>query len=235
MNFLEGEILYFNKPLTWTSFDLVNKIRVKLKYELGIKKIKVGHAGTLDPLATGLLIVCTGKSTKKIETLQAGVKEYVTQIKLGATTPSYDLETEINETFPTAHITEELIKAALPQFMGEIQQTPPEYSAIKVGGKRAYNLARKGKPVELKPKFLVIDDIEMLGYENDILELRIVCSKGTYIRALARDIGKALESGGHLVKLERTRIGDVNLNQAMTIEDFEKKLDFLKQKPETNV
>lgn len=235
MNFLEGEILYFNKPLTWTSFDLVNKIRIKLKYELGIKKIKVGHAGTLDPLATGLMIVCTGKATKKIELLQAGVKEYVTQIKLGATTPSFDLETEINETFPTDHINEELIQSVLPQFIGEIQQIPPEYSAIKVDGKRAYKLARKGKAVELKPKILVIDSIEILGYENNVLELRIVCSKGTYIRALARDIGKALQSGGHLVKLERTRIGEVNLNQAMTIEDFEKKIDLLKQNPETYV
>lgn len=235
MNFLEGEILYFDKPLEWTSFDLVNKIRIKLKYELGIKKIKVGHAGTLDPLATGLMIVCTGKATKKIESLQAGVKEYIAHIKLGATTPSYDLETEVNETFPTEHITVDLINEVLPQFLGEIQQVPPEYSAIKVGGKRAYEYARKGKEVELKPKLLVIDNIEMLGYENTTLALRIVCSKGTYIRALARDIGKALNSGGHLVKLERTRIGNVSLEDSITLEEFEKKLEKLKQNPETNV
>lgn len=235
MNFLEGEILNFDKPLGWTSFDLVNKIRVKLKYELGIKKIKVGHAGTLDPLATGLMIVCTGRSTKKIETLQAGVKEYVAHVKLGATTPSFDLETEVDETFPTQHITKDLIASVLKKFLGEIEQVPPQYSALKVGGKRAYQLARKGQEVELKPKLLVIDEIELLDYENYILQLRIVCSKGTYIRALARDIGKALNSGGHLVKLQRTRIGEVRLDEAMTLENFEEKLQKLKQNPETNV
>lgn len=235
MNFSEGEILYFKKPLEWTSFDLVNKIKVILKYELGIKKIKVGHAGTLDPLATGLMIVCTGKSTKKIESLQAGVKEYITQIQLGATTPSYDLETAIDKTYPTEHITEESIKVILPQFLGQIEQTPPAYSAVKVDGKRAYKMARKGERVELKPKTLVIDNIEILGYGNNILELRIVCSKGTYIRALARDIGEALQSGGHLVKLARTRIGEVELSRAMTLEDFEKKVELLKQNPETYV
>ncbi len=235
MHFLEGEILYFDKPLGWTSFDLVNKIRIKLKYELGIKKIKVGHAGTLDPLATGLMIVCTGKATKKIESLQAGVKEYIAHVKLGATTPSFDLETAVDKTYPTNHITREKIEVALLQFVGRIEQVPPQYSALKVDGKRAYELARKGKDVELKPKLLVIDEIELLDFENCILQLRIVCSKGTYIRALARDIGEALQSGGHLVQLQRTKIGDVTLEEAKTLEEFEKILENLKQNPETNV
>ncbi len=235
MDFQAGQILYFSKPLKWTSFDLVNKIRIKFKYELGIKKIKVGHAGTLDPLATGLMIVCTGKATKQIESLQAGVKEYVADIKLGATTPSFDLETEIDATFPTAHITLDLIQQVLPQFIGEIEQIPPAYSALKVDGKRAYELARKGKDVKMKPKMLVIDELEILSFKEDILQLRVVCSKGTYIRALARDIGEALQSGGHLVGLERTRIGDINLSEAMTLEEFEKKLIFLKQNQDSNV
>lgn len=229
MDFLAGEILYFNKPLKWTSFDLVNKIRVKFKYALGIKKIKVGHAGTLDPLATGLMIVCTGKATKKIDELQAGVKEYVATLALGATTPSFDLETEIDQEYPTEHITAELIKDVIPTFLGEIQQIPPAYSAVKVDGKRAYKFARQGLEVTLKPKLLVIDEIEVLQFENNALKLRIVCSKGTYIRALARDIGKALNSGAYLSALERTKIGNVTLADAMTLEDFENNLNLLKQ------
>ncbi len=235
MDFLAGEILYFNKPLKWTSFDLVNKIRIKFKYELGIKKIKVGHAGTLDPLATGLMIVCTGKATKKIESLQAGVKEYIATIKLGATTPSFDLETEVDQTFPTEHITLDLVKEVLPNFLGEIEQIPPVYSALKVDGKRAYELARKGVEVKMKPKLLVIDELDILSFEGDVLTLRVVCSKGTYIRALARDIGEALQSGGHLIGLERTKIGSVSLSEAMTLEEFENKLIFLKQNQENDV
>jgi tRNA pseudouridine55 synthase len=221
-NFQEGEILYFNKPLHWTSFDLVNKIRYKISRFLHIKKIKVGHAGTLDPLATGVLIVCTGKATKKIDEFQNQTKEYVAVLRLGATTPSFDLETEIDHHYETAHITRELVEQTLPQFTGSIEQIPPAFSACKVQGDRAYDLARKGLEVELKPKLLVIDEIELLSYQPDELKIRVVCSKGTYIRALARDIGKALHSGAHLIALERTRVGDITLEKCMTVEDFDK-------------
>ena len=182
--------------------------------------MKVGHAGTLDPLATGVMIVVTGRSTKLIEQLQAGVKEYVATIKLGATTPSFDLETEIDATYPTGHITRELIDSVLPRFTGRIEQVPPAFSACKVDGHRAYNMARKGHEVELKPKVLVIDEIEVIDWNaaEATLTLRIVCSKGTYIRALARDIGEALESGGHLIGLRRTRVGDVNISDCLTVE-----------------
>ena len=225
LNFQEGEVLYFNKPLHWTSFDLVNKIRYKISRFLNIKKIKVGHAGTLDPLATGVMIICTGKATKKIESFQYQTKEYKAKLRLGATTPSFDLETEIDNRYETAHITKELVKEVLPQFIGSIEQVPPAFSACKVNGDRAYELARKGLEVELKPKLLVIDEIEMLSFSNDEIEMRIVCSKGTYIRALARDIGIALRSGAHLIGLERTRIGDVTLNDCMTIDEFEQKIN----------
>ena len=222
MDFIEGTILCFDKPLTWTSFDVVAKIRWQLCKHLGMKKLKVGHAGTLDPLATGVLIVCTGKATKQIDTLQADVKEYVATLQLGATTPSFDLETEIDATFPTQHITRQLIDEVLPRFMGRIEQVPPAYSACKVDGHRAYKLARKGEAVELKPKVLVIDEMEVQEFnvESMQLTLRIVCSKGTYVRALARDIGQALHSGAHLTALRRTRIGDFSIADCMQVQDF---------------
>ncbi|GHT77135.1 tRNA pseudouridine synthase B [Bacteroidia bacterium] len=220
-DFQAGEILYLNKPLHWTSFDLVNKIRYQISRYLNVKKIKVGHAGTLDPLATGVMIVCTGKATKRIEEFQYQTKEYVAMLRLGATTPSFDLETEIDHRYETAHITKELIESVLPQFLGTIEQIPPSFSACKINGDRAYELARQGKEVELQPKQLVIDKIELLDYQPEELKIRVVCSKGTYIRALARDIGTALQSGAHLTGLERTRIGDVSLAGCMTIEAFE--------------
>ena len=220
IDFREGEILFINKPLHWTSFDLVSKIRNIISRSLRVKKIKVGHAGTLDPLATGVMIICTGKATKKIEEFQNCSKEYIANLRLGATTPSFDLETEINETFDTSHITKEMIENVLQQFIGTIEQTPPDFSACKIEGNRAYQLARKGIKVELKPKLLVIDEIELLSYNEDILTIRIVCSKGTYIRALARDIGYALNSGAHLTALKRTRIGNITLDKCLSVEDF---------------
>lgn len=227
MDFQEGQILYFDKPLRWTSFNLVAKVRWILCQRLGVKKLKVGHAGTLDPLATGVLIVCTGRATKRIDELQAGTKEYVATLQLGATTPCFDLEKPIDQTYPTDHITLELIEQVLPRFMGRIEQVPPAFSACKVDGHRAYKLARKGEEVELRPKILVIDELEILNFDAEQmqLQLRIVCSKGTYIRALARDIGQALQSGAHLIGLRRTRIGDIRVEQCMQIEDFEPWLD----------
>ena len=220
MDFVTGETLYIDKPLGWTSFDVVKRVRGVLLHRLHRKKFKVGHAGTLDPLATGVMIVVTGRSTKLIEQLQAGVKEYVATIRLGATTPSFDLETEIDATYPTAHITRELIDDALKAFHGRIEQVPPSFSACKVDGQRAYQMARKGEEVELKPKVLVIDEIEALSFDpvKMDLTLRIVCSKGTYIRALARDIGAALSSGGHLVALRRTRVGEVSIDDCLDID-----------------
>ncbi|MDR2622471.1 MAG: tRNA pseudouridine(55) synthase TruB [Dysgonamonadaceae bacterium] len=220
MNFQEGEILYFDKPLHWTSFDLVNKIRYEISRFLKIKKIKVGHAGTLDPLATGVMIVCTGKATKKIDEFQYLTKEYVATMRLGATTPSFDLETEIDAVYGTSHITKEAVMAVLQRFTGSIEQVPPAYSAVKVQGNKAYDLARKGITVELKSKLLVIDEIELLSFLPDEIKVRIVCSKGTYIRALARDIGIALNSGAHLIQLQRTRIGDITLDKCLKIDDF---------------
>lgn len=220
MDFITGEVLYIDKPLKWTSFDVVKRVRGVLLHRLHKKKFKVGHAGTLDPLATGVMIVVTGRATKRIEELQAGVKEYVATIQLGATTPSFDLETEIDAVHPTGHITRQLIESVLPRFRGKIEQVPPSFSACKVDGKRAYNMARKGHEVQLKPKVLVIDEIEIVNFddENMSLTLRIVCSKGTYIRALARDIGEALGSGGHLTALRRTRVGDVNIIDCLTVD-----------------
>ncbi|MDE5726176.1 MAG: tRNA pseudouridine(55) synthase TruB [Duncaniella sp.] len=220
MDFITGETLYIDKPLGWTSFDVVKRVRGVLLHRLHRKKFKVGHAGTLDPLATGVMLVVTGKSTKLIEQLQAGVKEYVATIRLGATTPSFDLETEIDGTYPTSHITRQLIDEALHAFRGRIEQVPPSFSACKVDGHRAYKMARAGHEVELKPKVLVIDEIEVVDFDSEKMDLtlRIVCSKGTYIRALARDIGKALESGGHLVALRRTRVGDVSIDDCLDIE-----------------
>lgn len=227
MNFQEGEILFFDKPLRWTSFDVVSKIRWQLSRRLGVKRLKVGHAGTLDPLATGVMVVCTGRATKRIDELQAEVKEYVATLQLGATTPCFDLEKPIDQTYPTEHITEELVREALARFLGRIEQVPPAYSACKVDGKRAYDLARKGEEVELKPKVLVIDEIELQDFNSATMQatIRVVCSKGTYIRALARDIGLALGSGAHLVSLRRTRVGNVRVEDCMQVEDFPAWLD----------
>lgn len=220
MNFKKGEVLYFDKPLTWTSFKLVSHVRYNLCKKLKVKKLKVGHAGTLDPLATGVMIICTGKATKRIEEFQYHTKEYIATIQLGATTLSYDLEKEIDATYPTEHITEEMVVETLKKFVGEIQQIPPAFSACKVDGTRAYDLARKGKEVDLKPKLLVIDEIELLTCNLPEIKIRVVCSKGTYIRALARDIGEALNSGAHLTGLVRTRIGEITLDQCMAVESF---------------
>ena len=220
MNILEGEIFYINKPLHWTSFNVVSKIRWRLQKALNTKKIKVGHAGTLDPLATGVMIICTGRATKRIEEFQYQTKEYIATLKLGETTPSFDLEKEIDAVYPTEHITRNLIDEVIPRFTGEIWQVPPVYSAVKVDGKRAYDYARNGQEIELKAKLLVIDNIEVLDFSLPILRIRVVCSKGTYIRALARDIGEALGSGAHLIALERTRIGDVKLDNCWEINDF---------------
>lgn len=220
MDFQEGEILYFDKPIHWTSFDLVNKIRYEISRFLKIKKIKVGHAGTLDPLATGVMIVCTGKATKKIAELQYLTKEYIATMRLGATTPSFDLETEVDAVYNTGHITKETVESVLQRFTGNIEQVPPAYSAVKVRGDKAYDLARKGIAVELKPKLLTIDEIELLSFLKNEIEMRIVCSKGTYIRALARDIGIALDSGAHLIRLQRTRIGNITIDKCLKIADF---------------
>lgn len=221
MDFISGEVLYINKPLNWTSFKLVRILRNKLCVKLGVKKLKVGHAGTLDPLATGVMIICTGKRTKDIESFQYQTKEYIATIKLGETTPSFDLETHVDGWYETQHISKELVEEKLKNFIGTIEQVPPAYSACKVDGKRAYNLARKGEVLELKPKILVIDDIELLEYNNPVIKIRVVCSKGTYIRALARDIGAVLNSGAHLIGLERTRIGDVRLGDCIDGEQLE--------------
>lgn len=227
MNYLEGEIIGFDKPYRWTSFDVVGKTRWLLCHRLGYKKIKVGHTGTLDPLATGVVVVCTGKKTKCIDELQNHDKEYVATLQLGATTPSFDLEKEIDATYPTAHITRELIDKVIPTFLGEQWQVPPVFSAVKVDGKRAYKLARKGEQPELKPKRLVIDEIEVLGFDPALMQLslRIVCSKGTYIRALARDIGQRLESGAHLITLRRTRVGAIRVEDCLQFADFEQQIE----------
>ena len=223
MNFKEGVVLYFDKPLRWTSFDLVNRIRSIITRSTG-EKIKVGHAGTLDPLATGIVILATGRATKKIEMLQNTTK-YVATLKLGATTPSFDMEHPEDASFPTEHIDIDLIQKTLEQFRGEILQIPPVYSAVKVNGKRAFDYARQGENVELKAKPLVIDEIEVIKFDMPWLTLRVVCSKGTYIRALARDIGKALDSGAYLTALRRTRVGDVSVADCITIEEFEQTLE----------
>lgn len=221
MDYQAGEILCFDKPLGWTSFALVGKVRWLLCRHLGIKKLKVGHAGTLDPLATGVLVVCTGRATKRIDELQAHTKEYVATLRLGATTPSYDLEKPVDKTYPWEHITRGMVEEVLRErFTGTIQQVPPVFSACKVNGDRAYDLARQGVEVELKAKTLVIDEIELTRCELPEIEIRVVCSKGTYIRALARDIGAALGSGAHLTSLRRTRVGDVRVEECQTLENW---------------
>lgn len=221
MNFIEGEILYIDKPLTWTSFRLVKVVRAKLRNRLKIKKLKVGHAGTLDPLATGVMVICTGRKTKEIERLQAGVKEYTATIRLGATTPSFDLESEIDAEYPTDHITKEMVQETLKNFVGEIEQIPPNFSAIKVDGKRAYDLARKNVQFELKPRLLVIDSIALVNFDMPYITVSVVCSKGTYIRSLARDIGESLQSGGHLTSLVRTRVGDATLEKCLKVDELD--------------
>jgi len=233
MNFQQGEVLYFDKPLTWTSFDLVNRIRNLITRYLG-NKIKVGHAGTLDPLATGVMILTTGKATKRIEELQSAEKEYIATLKLGETTPSFDLEHKVDKTFPFEHITREIVEKTLKNFVGEIWQIPPIFSAVKVNGKRAFDYARKGNEVELKAKLLIIKEIEIIDFALPILKICVVCSKGTYIRALARDIGIALDSGAHLTALQRTRIGNITLENCQTIEQFVEKLNIQKDILTTN-
>ncbi|WP_297087013.1 tRNA pseudouridine(55) synthase TruB [uncultured Draconibacterium sp.] len=219
-NFSGGEILLFDKELEWTSFDVVNKVRYILCQKLGIKKMKVGHAGTLDPLASGLVILCTGKATKKIEELQLGEKEYLATLKLGATTPSFDLETEEDKQYDYNHISREDFEKILPQFIGEIKQVPPVFSAVKVRGKRAFNYARNGEEVKLKAKSIVIKSIEIESFNLPEVKLRIVCGKGTYIRSLARDIGEALQCGAYLTGLKRTRIGNYKLEDAFNVNFF---------------
>lgn len=228
MDFLTGEIIYIDKPLGWTSFDAVKRMRSQLLRRYGIRKMKVGHAGTLDPLATGVMIICTGRATKRIDELQAGIKEYVATIALGATTPSFDLETEIDATYPTGHITRTMVEEVLKQFTGRIEQVPPAFSAVKIDGRRAYKMARKGDAPELKPKILVIEEIELLSYAPESITIRVVCSKGTYIRALARDIGTALNSGAHLTALRRTRVGDITVDRCMTVD---KAVEWLREVP----
>jgi len=219
-DYQNGQILLVDKPLTWTSFQVVNKLRWEIKQKFNIKKIKVGHAGTLDPLATGLLILCTGKQTKNIDSYQAQTKEYTGTFTIGATTPSYDLETEINENFPTEHITEELIHNTTEQFIGEIQQKPPIFSAIKKDGKRLYELARKGETTEIKTRIVTILAFEITNIDLPKVDFKVVCSKGTYIRSLAFDFGKALHSGAHLSALRRTKIGDFSVDDALSVEEF---------------
>jgi len=220
-DFQEGQVLIFSKPYHWTSFDLVRKIKIILQKQLN-QKIKIGHAGTLDPLATGLIILCTGKATKRISEFQDMNKEYIATIELGKTTPSFDLETEFDNKYDFKHITKDLFESILKKFIGEINQIPPVFSAKKHKGKRAYEFARRGIEIELKPARINIYELELLEFYLPLVKLRILCSKGTYIRALARDIGKALDSGAYLKTLERTRIGNYCINDAFTIDDFEK-------------
>lgn len=219
-DYINGRLLLLDKPLNWTSFQLVNKVRWEIKQKHKIKKIKVGHAGTLDPLATGLLIICTGKQTKLIDQYQAQEKEYTGTFELGSTTPSFDLETEVDQTFDTSHLTPEMIQNAKQQFIGNISQLPPVFSAVKKDGKRLYEFARAGETVELKPRNVSISEFEITKIELLTVHFRVVCSKGTYIRSLANDFGMALNCGAHLSSLRRTRIGDYNIEKALTLEEF---------------
>ncbi len=222
--YLSGKLLLIDKPLNWTSFQVVNKIRWLIRNKFSLKKIKVGHAGTLDPLATGLLIICTGKMTKEISKFQIQTKKYTGTFLLGTTTPSYDLETEIDNTFPTDHITEELLQATLNQFVGTIDQYPPVFSALKKDGKRLYEFAREGIEVEIPTRKVNIRSFELIQKAIPKVDFKVICSKGTYIRSLANDYGKALNSGAHLSALRRTRIGEFNIEHAISIEDFEKQI-----------
>jgi len=227
--FEEGQVLLFDKPVYWTSFDLVNKVRIMIRSAFGIKKIKVGHAGTLDPLASGLMIICTGKSTKKIDEFRDLDKEYIATFHLGETTPSFDLETETDNKFPTEHITEEMVRNVLESFLGEQKQLPPMYSAKQIDGKRAYEFARKGIRKELVPVTVFFREIELLSFGLPDTKLRLVCSKGTYIRSFARDFGLALKSGSYLSALERTSIGSFHVNKAYTIEKFQEYIEQMQQ------
>ncbi len=222
MNFQEGAYIYINKPYRMSSFGALAHIRYVVSKRIGVKRVKMGHAGTLDPLATGVLILCTGKATKQIERLQLHTKEYTATLQLGATTPSYDMEHEVDHTYPVAHITEELVRQKLPRFVGDIQQVPPLFSACMVAGDRAYELARKGANVELAAKPVRIDEIELVSFDAEKMQIgiRVVCGKGTYIRSLARDIGEALGSGAYLTSLCRTRVGDVRIEDCLTFDDF---------------
>lgn len=223
-DYLSGQVLLIDKPLHWTSFQVVNKLRWEIRRAFKIKKIKVGHAGTLDPLATGLLVICTGKMTKNIDSFQAQIKEYTGTFVLGSTTPSYDLETEIDQTYPTEHLTEELIRKATKQFIGEIAQHPPVFSALKKDGKRLYEFARAGESVDIPSRQVHISEFEITHINNLEVNFRVVCSKGTYIRSLANDFGKALNSGAHLSVLRRTKIGDFEVKNAVGLEEFIKNL-----------
>lgn len=227
MNFIEGEYIYINKPYRMTSFGALAYVRTRVSKKVGVRRVKIGHAGTLDPLATGVLILCTGKKTKEIERLQLDTKEYTATLQLGATTPSYDMEHEVNQIYPTEHITETLIRSVLADFVGEIEQVPPSYSACKIGGERAYKLKRKGEDVTLKAKTVRIDEIELTHFDPEtmLMSIRVSCGKGTYIRSLARDIGRALQSGAYLTALCRTRLGDVRIEDCVTIDDFPAWLD----------
>ena len=227
MNFVEGEILHINKPYGMSSFGALAFVRTRISKAVGVKRVKTGHAGTLDPLATGVLILCTGKCTKMIPTLQYHSKEYTATLQFGATTPSYDMEHPVNATFPTEHITEERIKAVLEQFKGDIMQVPPTYSAVKKNGDRAYELRRRGEDVKLDAKPVHIDDIELLWFDPEKMQaqIRVECGKGTYIRALARDIGRALDSGAYITQLCRTRLGDVRIEDCIKLDDFQEWLD----------
>ena len=222
MNFTQGEFIYLNKPYGMTSFGALAFVRTRISRRIGVKRVKTGHAGTLDPLATGVLILCTGTKTKEIERLQLHTKEYTATLQLGATTPSYDKEHEVNATFPTSHITRELIDEKLKLFVGDVMQVPPSYSAVKINGDRAYELKRKGKEVTLQAKPIHIDEIEVTAFDPEqmLLSIRVVCGKGTYIRSLARDIGRALDSGAYLTALCRTKLGDVRIEDCVTIDDF---------------
>lgn len=226
-NFIKGEIIAINKPYRMSSFGALARVRTAISRKIGVKRVKTGHAGTLDPLATGVLILCTGKKTKEIEQLQTHFKEYTATLQLGATTPSYDKEHEVDATYPTNHITRELIDTVLTTFVGDIQQVPPVYSACKINGARAYKLARKDREVELQAKTVHVDYIEVMSFdaENMLLQIRVGCGKGTYIRSLARDIGEALQSGAYLTQLTRTRVGDVRLEDCIELDNIEQWLD----------
>lgn len=226
-DFLKGSIILIDKPLGWSSFDLVNKVRILLQKRFRYRRLKVGHAGTLDPLATGLMVICTGNATKDIIKYTQLDKEYIATICLGKTTPSYDLETEVNQTYPISHITREKLQKVLRRFTGKIKQIPPLFSAKRMKGKRAYDYARSGENIEMKPNVVYIREIELLEFNRPVLVLRIKCGKGTYIRALARDIGESLDSGAHLVALKRTAIGDFLISDAFTLKNFEEKIKFL--------
>jgi tRNA pseudouridine55 synthase len=227
--FEEGQVLLFNKPLYWTSFDLVNKVRIMIRSTLGIKKIKVGHAGTLDPLASGLMIICTGRATKKIDEFRDLDKEYIATFHLGETTPSFDLETETDNHYQTDHITKELVISALESFLGEQKQLPPMYSAKLIAGKRAYEFARKGIHKELEPVTVFFREIELISFEMPEIKIRIVCTKGTYIRSFARDFGVALKSGSYLAALERTAIGSYHVRNAYDLEKFQEYVEQMQQ------